>query len=212
MQWNEVLFCHESRLFVCVEVLRPSQLQGVMSSTVVYLTTRLLGRQSSKRLTSIVHILSPATDNCPSWISGRERMTVENISRSISMKGCCWPWQGLNPRTPGLQSDCSSNWATEAGDESRFTLPMADGRERVYQHVGERFAISCVTEVDRFHCGSMMVWGGISHHGNTNLVVIRGNLTAQQYAGLPLTFRLRKSQTSYLGLPTPQICKSHRKI
>ena len=26
-----------------------------------------------------MHILSPETDNCPSWISGRERMTVENI-------------------------------------------------------------------------------------------------------------------------------------
>ena len=42
------------------------------------------------RFTSIVHILSPETDNCPSWISGRERMTVENISWSISMKEC---WQ-----------------------------------------------------------------------------------------------------------------------
>ena len=26
-----------------------------------------------------MHILSPETDNCPSWISGRERMTVENV-------------------------------------------------------------------------------------------------------------------------------------
>ena len=31
-----------------------------------------------------MHILSPATDNCPSWISGRERMTIENISWSVS--------------------------------------------------------------------------------------------------------------------------------
>ena len=30
----------------------------------VYLTTLLLGRQSSKRLTSVVHILSSETDNC----------------------------------------------------------------------------------------------------------------------------------------------------
>ena len=45
--------------------------------------------KSSKRLTSIVYILSPETDNCPSWISGRERMTVENISWSISTKECC---------------------------------------------------------------------------------------------------------------------------
>ena len=61
-----------------------------------------------------MHILSPETDNCPSWISGRERITVENISWSISTKECCRPWRELNPRTPGLQSDGASNWATEA--------------------------------------------------------------------------------------------------
>ena len=49
-----------------------------------------------------MHILSPETDNCPSWISGRERMTVENISWSISTKECCRPRRGLNPRPPGL--------------------------------------------------------------------------------------------------------------
>ena len=54
-------------------------------------------KQVSKWLTSIVHILSQETDNCPSWISGRERMTVENISRSISTKECCPPPLGLNP-------------------------------------------------------------------------------------------------------------------
>ena len=80
----------------------------------VYLTTRLLGRLSPKRLTSIVYIFSPETDNCPSWISGRERMTVENISWSISTKECCRPRQGLNPRPPGLQSDSTFNWAAEA--------------------------------------------------------------------------------------------------
>ena len=79
----------------------------------VYLTTRLLGRLSP--VTSIVHILLPETDNCPSWISGRERMTVENISWSISTKECCRPWRGLNPWPPGLQSDGASNWATKAG-------------------------------------------------------------------------------------------------
>ena len=61
-----------------------------------------------------MHILSPETDNCPSWISGRERMTVENISWSISTKDCCRPRRGLNPRPPGLQSDGASNWATVA--------------------------------------------------------------------------------------------------
>ena len=63
-----------------------------------------------------MHILSPETDNCPSWICGRERMTVENSSWSISTKECCRPRRGLNPRPPGLQSDGASNWATEATD------------------------------------------------------------------------------------------------
>ena len=62
-----------------------------------------------------MHILLPETDNCPSWISRRERMTIENISWSISTKECCRPRWGLNPRIPGRQLDGSSNWATEAG-------------------------------------------------------------------------------------------------
>ena len=94
----------------------PVNPMGSCRAQSVYLTTRLLGRLSPlKRLTSIVHILLPETDNCPFWISGRERMTVENISWSISTKELCRPRRGLNPRPPGLQSDGASNWATEAG-------------------------------------------------------------------------------------------------
>ena len=104
---------------VCVEVLRPSQPNRVMSSAVSLPNHTFTGQAySSKRLTSIVLILSPETDNCPSWISGRERMTVENISWSISTKECCRPRRRLNPRPPGLQSDGASNWATEAGFKS----------------------------------------------------------------------------------------------
>ena len=49
-------------------------------------------------------------------------MTIENISRSISMKDCCRPRQGLNPRPPGLQLDGASNWAAEAGNISRAMI------------------------------------------------------------------------------------------
>ena len=50
--------------FVCVEVLRPSQPNGVMSSGVSLPNHTFIGQaESSKRLTSIVHILSPETDN-----------------------------------------------------------------------------------------------------------------------------------------------------
>ena len=53
--------------FVCVEVLRPSQPNGVMSSAVSLPNHTFTGQAlSSKRLTSIVHILLPETDNCPS--------------------------------------------------------------------------------------------------------------------------------------------------
>ena len=54
-------------VFVCVEVLWPSQPNGVMSSAVSLPNHTFTGQAlSSKRLTSIVHILSPKTDNCPS--------------------------------------------------------------------------------------------------------------------------------------------------
>ena len=66
---------------VFVEVLRPNQPNRVMSSMDSLPNHTFTGQAySSKRFTSIVHILSPETDNCPSWISRRERMTIENIS------------------------------------------------------------------------------------------------------------------------------------
>ena len=37
---------------------------------------------------------SPETGNCPSWISRREKMTIENISWSIFTKECCQPSMG----------------------------------------------------------------------------------------------------------------------
>ena len=129
---SSLIFC-----FVCVEVLWPSQPNGVMSNVVSLPNHTLTGQaKSSKRLTSIVHILSPETDNCPSWISRRERMIVENISWSISMKECCQPRRGLIPQPPGLQSDGASNWATEATKNAnvpklQVTVLMYPGKCRV---------------------------------------------------------------------------------
>ena len=60
----------------------------------VYLTTLLLGRLT-KQLTSIMQILSSETDKCLSWIRWRERMTIENISWSISMKEYCRPGRDI---------------------------------------------------------------------------------------------------------------------
>ena len=77
----------------------------------VYLATLLQGRLSPQSgLTSIVHILSPQTDNCPSWISRMERMTVENISWSIATKEGCRTWRGSNPQLPDHQLDVHRSW------------------------------------------------------------------------------------------------------
>ena len=53
--------------FVCVELLRPSQPDWVMSSVVSLPNHTFTGQaEYSKQLTSIVHIFLPETDNCPS--------------------------------------------------------------------------------------------------------------------------------------------------
>ena len=38
----------------------------------------------------LVHILSPVTDNCSSWFSGRGRMAVEMFSKMRSRSRGCW--------------------------------------------------------------------------------------------------------------------------
>ena len=73
-----------------------------MSGRSVNLTTLFLGRlRPPKRLAStFMHILSPVTDNCPSWISGR---------RNKSM------WLGTEPGTSGSWVRCTTDCATWPG-------------------------------------------------------------------------------------------------
>ena len=61
-------------------------------------------------------------------------------------------------------------------DESRFHLDSSDGRYRVYRRGGERHADACVIQRQSFGGDSVMVWGGITAHGRTPLVVVAGNL------------------------------------
>ena len=85
--------------------LQTSQPIRVMSSRSVYLTTLFLGRLSPLSSQPVfLHVLSPENDNCPSWISGRDKMTVEKISWSISTNECCRIWQGSNLQPPNHQS------------------------------------------------------------------------------------------------------------
>lgn len=66
-------------------------------------------------------------------------------------------------------------------DESRFLLYRHDGRMRVYRRRNERYARQCVREVDRHGGGGVMMWGGISMNGRTQLVHVQGNLNAVRY-------------------------------
>ena len=116
---------------VCVEVLLPSQPYGVMSSAV-----SLPNHTFTKRLTSIVNILSPETDNCPSWISGRERMTVENIHDQT-------PWKNIADLGGGRTRDLLVS--------SRTRIHLSHRGRRVYHEPTSLINHSDFICFTRFH-------------------------------------------------------------
>ena len=80
--------------FVCLswEFYGPVNTLKLMYSQSVNLLTNFLGRLNPlSSLPVLVRILSPVTDNCPSWINGQERKTIEIISWSAPLKLCGWP-------------------------------------------------------------------------------------------------------------------------
>jgi hypothetical protein len=53
-------------------------------------------------------------------------------------------------------------------------LKFSAGRVRMHSRRREGFADDCVKETDRFGGGGVMVWGGITHVGKTNLKIVVG--------------------------------------
>ena len=104
--WIWICIDYQYLTFVCVEVLWPSQPNVVMSSMVNLPNHTFTGQAyPSKWLTSILHILLPESDNCSLWISGRERMNIENISWSNLHARILLTQRGLNPQPPNYQSE-----------------------------------------------------------------------------------------------------------
>ncbi|MHB9339450.1 IS630 family transposase [Fusobacterium pseudoperiodonticum] len=67
-------------------------------------------------------------------------------------------------------------------DESRFRVDGNDRRVRVWRRRGHRFRDYAIAEHDRWGGASLMVWGGISMGGRTELYVMRGQtMNAQRY-------------------------------
>ncbi len=66
-------------------------------------------------------------------------------------------------------------------DESQFSLYRADGRQRVWHHVGERFANVNVVDRVAHGGGGVMVWAGVCYGQQTQVHFIDGILNAQRY-------------------------------
>ena len=89
--------------------------------------------------------------------------------------------QGVCQRTPELAK--VRHWRPLLfTDESRFILSGSHGCIKVWRSIGELYQACNIAQHDRFGGGSVMVWGGISPEGRTDLHVLnRGNLTGVRY-------------------------------
>ena len=103
--------------------------------TAVHLTILFSWASLTKRLssTSCMHILVFVTDNNPSWISGRRRMTVEIISWSISTKA--WDQAGIQLTNPGSAIRLATNWATRPSSRGMWPTTNVHNSTMIMQKV-----------------------------------------------------------------------------
>ncbi|KAI4887144.1 hypothetical protein NFI96_003852 [Prochilodus magdalenae] len=89
-------------------------------------------------------------------------------------------------RQEGLQEGpvepVHGGFRTRRNDESRFYLSTCDRHDRLWRRRGECYAACNIIQHDWFGGGSVMVWGGISLEGRTDLYRLdNGTLTAIMY-------------------------------
>ncbi len=139
--------------------------------------------------------LRPATRTAAATIGLHNQIisaqTVRNCLREARLHACCPP-RGLD-----LTAVRRRNWLKWARahirgrlalcrgvvftDESLFSLYRADGRQRVWHHVGERFADVNVVDRVAHGGGRVMVWAGVCYGQRTQVHFIDGILSAQRY-------------------------------
>lgn len=116
----------------------------------------------------------------------RNRLREDNIRPKVPASG---PRLTREHRVARLQfARDHAGWGIEEWsnvlftDESRFCLYASDRRIPVYRRPGERYFQCNFRQKENFGGGSIMVWGGISFHGRTELVAVNGGrLTADRY-------------------------------
>ncbi len=131
--------------------------------------------------------LRPATRTAAAIGLHNQRISAQTVRNSLreAHLHTCRPHQGLD-----LTAVRRRNWLEWANthiqwclftDESRFSLYRADGRQRVWYHVGERFTdVNVVDRVARGG-GGVMVWAGVCYVQRTQVHFIDGILNAQWY-------------------------------
>ena len=100
----------------------PSKRPRIQSKVMFNLLTLFQGRLIPPLIAveqDLVHILSPVTDNCLSWISRRGRMAVEIISWPVSTNVM---WQGWDSNSwrMDLQSDMPPTVLQSPGKKKKF--------------------------------------------------------------------------------------------
>ena len=66
-------------------------------------------------------------------------------------------------------------------DQSTSVPDFHDGRQRVWRRTREHYQLQAMIAHDRYAGGSVMVWGGITMTGRTELHICRGNVTGLYY-------------------------------
>lgn len=72
-------------------------------------------------------------------------------------------------------------------DESRFSLDGADGGDRVWRRVHEKYHKDCVAPRRKFGGGKVMFWGCFTYWGVGPLVRVDGTMNASDYLNLLAT-------------------------